>query len=221
MMRTRAFILAMVVIVAGCAAKALPPVAFPVPSRPIDYLTEVKPILDKRCVVCHSCYNSPCQLKLSEFEGLDRGATKKAVYDGARLRSMDPTRLFIDAQSTQEWRKKDFFSVTDSTVSNGLNDSIMIQLLSHKMKNPESAGEYRPETDELTCAEDRKEVGGFLKKHPNRGMPSASLRSNRRNSRSLQAGWSRARKGLTRPSRRSSPRRRRATPRRSGSGRRS
>jgi len=161
----------MVVIVAGCAAKALPPVAFPVPSRPIAYLTEVKPILDKRCVVCHSCYNSPCQLKLSEFEGLDRGATKKAVYDGARLRSMDPTRLFIDAQSTQEWRKKEFFSVTDSTVSNGLNDSIMIQLLSHKMKNPESVGDYRPETDELTCAEDRKEVGGYLKKHPNRGMP--------------------------------------------------
>ena len=30
--------------------------------------------------------------------------------------SMDPTRLFTDAQSTQEWRKKEFFSVTDSTV---------------------------------------------------------------------------------------------------------
>ncbi len=167
----RVIALALAVLFAGCAVKALPPVAFPVPSRPIDYLTEVKPILDKRCVVCHSCYNSPCQLKLSEFEGLDRGATKKAVYDGARLRSMDPTRLFIDARSTTEWRKKDFFSVTDSAVSNGLNDSIMIQLLSHKMKNPESTGEYKPETDELTCSADRKEVAGYLKKHPNRGMP--------------------------------------------------
>ena len=171
MIHMRTLALAVIVLMGGCTAKALPPVAFNVPTRQIDYLSEVKPILDKRCVVCHSCYNSPCQLKLSEFEGLDRGATKKAVYDGARLKSMDPTRLFIDARSTQEWRKKEFFSVTDSTVSNGLNDSIMIQLLSHKMKNPESTGEYRPETDELTCAEDRKEAGAYLKKHPNRGMP--------------------------------------------------
>ena len=60
---------------------------------------------------------------------------------------MDPTRLFTDAQSTQEWRQKEFFSVTDSKASGGLNDSIMIELLSHKMKNPKSVEEYRPEAD--------------------------------------------------------------------------
>jgi hypothetical protein len=171
MIYTQTLVLALAVLLSGCAAKELPPVAIPVPARQIDYLNEVKPVLDKRCVVCHSCYNSPCQLKLSEFEGLDRGATKKAVYDGARLRTMDPTRLFVDARSTQEWRKKDFFSVTESTVTNGMNDSIMIQLLSHKMKNPESTGEYRPEAEDLTCSADRSEVAGYLKKHPNRGMP--------------------------------------------------
>lgn len=155
----------------GCAGKALPPVAVKIPSRTIDYQNEVKPILDKRCTVCHSCYNSPCQLKLDSFEGVDRGATKRAVYNAARLRSMDPTRLFTDARTTEEWRKKQFSSVTESSVGDGLNDSIMIQLLSHKMKNPQSSGEYRPETDELTCAENRNEVGGYLEKHPNRGMP--------------------------------------------------
>ena len=164
-------ILVMVAAAAACAPKALPPVAIPVPTRQIDYLAEVKPILDKRCTVCHSCYNSPCQLKLDSFEGADRGATKRAIYNASRLTSMDPTRLFIDAQTTKEWRSKQFFSITDSSVSGGLNDSIMIQLLSHKMKNPKSDGEYRPETDELTCSENRKEVAGYLKKHPNRGMP--------------------------------------------------
>ncbi|HUJ17104.1 MAG TPA: peptidylprolyl isomerase, partial [Nitrospirota bacterium] len=54
------FVLAMAVFAAGCAPKALPPVVVKVPARPIAYLSEVKPILDKRCVVCHSCYNSPC-----------------------------------------------------------------------------------------------------------------------------------------------------------------
>jgi len=156
---------------AGCAAKALPPVPMKIPTRTIDYQKEVKPLLDKRCTVCHSCYNSPCQLKLDSFEGADRGATKRAIYNSTRLNSMEPTRLFTDAQSTAEWRKKKFYSVTDSTVSNGLNDSIMIQLLSHKIKNPKSVGEYRSEAEDLTCSENANELGGYLEKHPNNGMP--------------------------------------------------
>jgi hypothetical protein len=146
-------------------------VAVQVPSRQIDYLGEVKPILDRRCVVCHSCYNSPCQLKLSSFEGTDRGATKQAVYHSSRLKTADPTRLFTDARSTAGWREKGFFSVTESSVSGGLNDSVMLQLLSHKMKNPELEGDYFPEASDLTCSEDGKELAGYLKKHPSRGMP--------------------------------------------------
>ncbi len=163
------FVLAL--FLAGCAAKSLPPVAFKIPTRTIDYQREVKPLLDKRCTVCHSCYNSPCQLKLDSFEGVDRGATKRAIYNSSRLIAMDPTRLFTDAQTTAEWRKKEFFSVTDSTVANGLNDSLMIQMLSHKMKNPKSVGEYRAESEDLTCSENGKELGSYLEKHPNNGMP--------------------------------------------------
>lgn len=37
------------------------------------YLHTVKPILESRCVVCHGCYDAPCQLKLSSPEGIDRG----------------------------------------------------------------------------------------------------------------------------------------------------
>src|SRR4030042_1192897 len=164
-------ILAMAGLFIACAAKAPKPVVFRIPTRHVDYMKEVKPLLDKRCAVCHSCYNSPCQLKLDSFEGADRGATKKAVYNGSRLRSMDPTRLFTDAQSTGEWRQKEFFSVTDSKASDDLNDSIMIEILSQKMKNPKSAGEYKPEADDLTCSQNPEELGGYLEKHPNRGMP--------------------------------------------------
>ncbi len=156
---------------AGCATRPLPPVAVKIPTRTIDYLKEVKPLLEKRCTVCHSCYNSPCQLKLDSFEGVDRGATKKAIYNAYRLKSMEPTRLFTDAKTTEEWRKKKFFSVTANTAADGFNDSLMIQLLAHKMKNPRSQGEYKPEADDLTCAESRSDLAGYLKKHPNRGMP--------------------------------------------------
>ena len=112
---------------AGCAAKALAPVAMKIPTRTIDYQKEVKPLLDKRCTVCHSCYNSPCQLKIDSFEGVDRGATKMAIYNSSRLKSMDPTRLFIDAQTTAEWRQKKFVSVTDSTVANGFEVSTVFR----------------------------------------------------------------------------------------------
>ncbi|MEN8212193.1 MAG: fatty acid cis/trans isomerase, partial [Thermodesulfobacteriota bacterium] len=154
-----------------CLPQAPPPVVIEMPYRKIDYLSEVKPILDMRCVVCHSCYNSPCQLKLSSFEGVDRGGSKKAVYQATRLTTMDPTRLFIDAMTTKEWREKDFFSVTESKAQTGYNNSIMLQLLSHKMKNPKSIGDYHSEDEDLTCSETDIELGGYLKKHPNRGMP--------------------------------------------------
>lgn len=155
----------------GCFSKALPPVVIPLPTRPIDYQKEVKPLLDRRCTICHSCYNSPCQLKLDSFEGLDRGSSKQAIYNGTRLHTMEPTRLFVDAQTTGQWRNKGFSSVTESTATGNLNDSLMVQMLAHKIRNPKSSGEYRPEADDLTCAKDQDELGGYLEKHPNRGMP--------------------------------------------------
>jgi hypothetical protein len=84
---------------------------------------------------------------------------------------MDPTRLFTDAQSTEEWRQKEFFSVTGSLASGEMNDSIMIEILSHKIKNPKSVGEYRSEAEDLTCSKNTEELGGYLEKHPNNGMP--------------------------------------------------
>lgn len=164
-------IIGLLALLSGCLSKALPPVTVQLPNRTIDYQREIKPLLDKRCTVCHSCYNSPCQLKLDSFEGADRGASKQAVYNGTRLHSMEPTRLFVDAQSTEAWRKKGFTSVTSSTVSGNLNDSLMLQLLAHKQKNPKSRGEYRPEAEDLTCAKDQDELGAYLEKHPNNGMP--------------------------------------------------
>ncbi len=161
----------LLLLLTGCAAPPPPPVQVDIPDRRIDYTGEIKPLLDKRCVVCHSCYNSPCQLKLSSYEGVDRGGSKEAVYDASRLSTMDPTRLFIDAQTTEQWRQKNFHSVTENNAQSGYNNSLMVQLLSHKMNNPKSSGIYQPEATDLTCAKDGIELGSYLEKHPNRGMP--------------------------------------------------
>ncbi|MBE0584474.1 MAG: fatty acid cis/trans isomerase, partial [Desulfofustis sp.] len=117
-------------VLAGCAQ---PPqraaYQFVPPKRQLSYLTDVEPVLVKRCVVCHSCYNSPCQLKLSSWDGLDRGASKKQVYDASRLQTMDPSRLLIDAHSTGQWREKGFFPVTPKEGTGSVEDSIMYMLL--------------------------------------------------------------------------------------------
>ncbi|MBL4901191.1 MAG: fatty acid cis/trans isomerase [Desulfocapsa sp.] len=165
-------LLFLMLVFSGCAKKTAPePISVQLPSHTVNYLLEIKPILDKRCVVCHSCYNSPCQLKLSSYEGVDRGGSKKSVYRATRLTTMNPTRLFIDAKTTEEWRQKDFHTVTESSVSDGLNNSLMLQILDHKMKNPESTGEYHSEANDLTCSATSIELDGYLSKHPNRGMP--------------------------------------------------
>ena len=138
----------------------------------INYLQDVKPILDKRCVTCHSCYNSPCQAKLSSFEGLERGGSKELVYDALRLKAAKPTRLFRDARTTDEWRTKGFYSLTQTKDSNTThNDSIMLHLLYDKKMSPKLVGEYSPEKDDLICPRDKKELAEYLEEKPNHGMP--------------------------------------------------
>ncbi|CAH0529569.1 fatty acid cis/trans isomerase [Vibrio hippocampi] len=110
------------------------------------FLTEVKPIIDNRCVVCHACYDAPCQLKLSSVDGIDRGASKALVYEGTRLTAATPTRLFEDADSTDEWRDFGFFPVLnerDQTLSANLDAGLVSRLLTQKARHP------LPETDQL------------------------------------------------------------------------
>ncbi|WP_042991223.1 fatty acid cis/trans isomerase [Vibrio mimicus] len=103
------------------------------------FLNEVKPILDNRCVVCHACYDAPCQLKMTSAEGIDRGATKTQVYQGTRLTAAAPTRLYEDAQFTQEWRDVGFHPVLNEraqTAQANLDAGVMARLLMQKDRHP-------------------------------------------------------------------------------------
>ena len=161
-----------ILVLSACSTPIPAPVKVEATNEHIDYLRDVKPILDKRCVTCHSCYNSPCQAKFSSFEGVDRGASKIEVYDALRFSAIDPTRLFIDAKDTKNWRKKGFYTLTESPDTNAsYNDSIMMHLLYDKKQNPELIGEYSPESDELICPRNKEELGEYLEDKPNHGMP--------------------------------------------------
>lgn len=153
---------------AACSVKPLEPVQYQLNKEEISFVNQIKPILDNRCVSCHSCYNSPCQLKLSSYEGLKRGASKEDIYAN-RLSASDPTRLFVDAINEKQWREKDFYSVTQDLENS--NESIMMQYLFQKMENPEIIGKYSPEKDELSCVQDKDELEEYFEDNPHKGMP--------------------------------------------------
>ncbi len=152
----------------ACSNKELEEVQFKKFEKKVSYYKDVKPILDNRCVTCHSCYNSPCQLKLDSFEGLDRGSSKEEVY-ATRLKAAEPTRLFVDAISTKQWREKSFSSVLEKDEDS--DESIMMQFLFQKELNPQLKGNYSPETEKLTCVKNKDELEDYFHKNPHKGMP--------------------------------------------------
>lgn len=124
---------------AGCAkapppqTPVEPPPALP-PGPAVSFDKDVKPIVDTRCVVCHGCYDAPCQAVLSSHQGISRGATKKNVYDTSRLEAAQPTRLFLDAGTDAGWRELGFWPIApnaDGTWSR----SLMQRMLTHGRAN--------------------------------------------------------------------------------------
>lgn len=151
------------------------------PAVQLDYWQDVEPIVENRCVVCHACYDAPCQLKLSAIEGMERGATLDKVYNSARLTQADPTRLFIDAQHVAEWRQKGFHPVLnehEQSAEANRAAGVMYQMLQLKAANP--LPDQKILGDEFDLSLDRSEscpkaseFDGYAKDHPLWGMPYA------------------------------------------------
>lgn len=146
---------------------------------PVDYWREVKPILDSRCAVCHGCYDAPCQLNLTAFEGADRGANKNKVYDGTRLLAANLTRLFDDARSTAGWRQKGFFPVFNEREQTGpanLAGGVMARMLQLKHDHPLPRGPLLDDSFDLALDRDQQcpaieEFDRFADNYPSWGMP--------------------------------------------------
>jgi hypothetical protein len=156
----------------------------------ISYTKQVQPILNRRCIVCHACYDAPCQLNMTAYEGLDRGANPALVYDGGRFTTAAPTRLGIDAQSTAEWRARGFHPVLNERANQpraNLENSLLYQALMLKRRDafptvgrlPASyavGSELESDKDSLVQPNTCPAIEGyetFARRHPQWGMPFA------------------------------------------------
>ncbi|HCU53857.1 MAG TPA: hypothetical protein DIC36_06125 [Gammaproteobacteria bacterium] len=154
----------------------------------VSFEKQVRPILDRRCIACHSCYDAPCQLNLTSYEGLDRGVNPELVYNGGRFTTAPPTRLGIDAQTTTGWRARGFQPVLNERANTSLahlDNSLLYKALLLKRRDhfPTSGrlspkygvgSELESDKDSLiqpnTCPaiEDYERHG---RQHPQWGMP--------------------------------------------------
>lgn len=142
------------------------------------FLTEVKPIIDNRCVVCHACYDAPCQLKMSSVEGIDRGSSKELIYQGTRLTAATPHRLFEDAQTTQEWRELGFSPVLNERIQTptanleaGLIARMLMQKESHPLPDQKQLEGFDFAVDRSQVCPTIEEYDQYLQDYPTWGMP--------------------------------------------------
>lgn len=125
---------------------------------------QVQPLFEARCVACHSCFNAPCQLNLQSYEGYERGASKNSVYNGSRLKSIEPTRMWIDAHSTSQWKQKGFYGL--STASSDL----FMTLIRQRMQTPQLKVE-KSVAESLYCPQNLEEFKKIGSMGAQLGMP--------------------------------------------------
>ncbi|KPA91826.1 MULTISPECIES: fatty acid cis/trans isomerase [Pseudomonas] len=145
------------------------------PAPAISYTRDIQPIFTEKCVACHACYDSACQLNLGSAEGAARGASKLPVYDGDRSKALKPTRLYIDAQTPLQWRQKKFYSVLDAQ---GSQAALMARMLELGHRTPLQPNAKLP--DDIVLGLNRQnlcplpeEFDGYASAHPREGMPLA------------------------------------------------
>jgi hypothetical protein len=144
-----------------------------------DYQREVRPVLEHRCLVCHGCYDAPCQLKLDSTQGLARGSTKEEIYSTARFSPATPSRLFEDVQTTAGWRALGFSPVTPDQPNASEADrraGVMARILALKKQHPLPAGKVLPETFDFSLGRAQQcprteEFDSFATRFPQWGMP--------------------------------------------------
>ena len=145
------------------------------PAAAISYTRDIQPIFTEKCVACHACYDSACQLNLGSAEGAARGASKEPVYDGERSQAAPTTRLFYDAFGKQAWQQKGFYSVLDAQ---GSQAALMARMLELGHNAPLQPNAKLPEeivlglNRENMCATPG-EFNAYAGARPKEGMPLA------------------------------------------------
>ncbi len=170
----------------------LQPATLPAPvERQVSYTKEIRPILEAKCLSCHSCFDAPCQLKMENTEGLLRGAFPKSIYGEARTEAMQPTRLGIDESTVSGWRERGFYSVLQS--ADKQLQPLVAEMVSLGKQFPFPPNSKLPDSLELGITRKNQcvsteEFADYARDNPHGGMPFATAGLSD-DEYALMAGW--------------------------------
>ncbi|QUE74126.1 fatty acid cis/trans isomerase [Stutzerimonas stutzeri] len=144
-------------------------------AQSLSYQNDIQPIFTAKCVACHACYDSPCQLNLGSGEGASRGASKLPVYDGTRTKAQPPSRLYLDAHAEADWRRRGFYSVLEPQAGQA---ALMARMLELGRSQPLPANAKLPADLDIGIGRDNScplpgEFSAYAGNHGHAGMPFA------------------------------------------------
>jgi hypothetical protein len=113
-------------------------------AQAVHFNQTIQPIIENRCVVCHGCYDAPCQLKMESRAGIERGANKAIVYSGERLLTANISDSLsklteLNSDSLQPLRQQGFFPILNErqqTEQANTQASLFYQMLQLKQQHP-------------------------------------------------------------------------------------
>lgn len=100
-----------------------------------EYNRHIQPIFNRRCIACHGCIGSPCNLKLDSFRAVERGALDRNPYS---MHFEPYLRTGMDVvQTTEQWRRRGFFPVLfgDGSAEQKLDRSLLFQMVTAGYRN--------------------------------------------------------------------------------------
>lgn len=135
-------------------------------------------VFEYRCVVCHGCYDAPCQIKLESFAGIERGGSSEPLYEPSRLTAATPTRLDVDAEGAAAWRELGFFPILPEGTARDPRASLLLRTITLGREHPLApnsriGNEYELGLDRDHSCPTAQGFDAHAERHPTWGMPFA------------------------------------------------
>ena len=177
--RFLAAVVAGLLFLSGCDENKVRPVAQtgPAPSASPEYMTDIQPIFNRRCIACHGCLASPCNVKLNSFRGADRGGFGINPY-GSHVGSTPRVGMDV-VQTTGEWRQRGFYPILDreGAVKDRLDRSLLYKMVAagYRHNQPgfsrEAVMALYAKRYNHQCPATPQALDAYLEANPAAGMP--------------------------------------------------
>jgi hypothetical protein len=133
------------------------------------YLDHIQPIFNARCIQCHACVNAPCQLNLTSYDGVKRGAAAENMATDSQIVAVHPNRL-VDGErkSIEYWRNLGFVSVlgTDDEATRSCGQSLLYQYIVQGGRSQAQLNSI-----DQVCVRTVDEFAERISENPGIGMP--------------------------------------------------